>query len=90
MTTAAAILTRQGEELLPAGCDLDAAMIEGIRRRKIHCVMLTVPDERDPVTIAREIEVVEKRLAYTFRGDGSEARGELHRAVSQFRRQQSQ
>ncbi|MCX7168972.1 MAG: hypothetical protein NTY41_01430 [Proteobacteria bacterium] len=63
MTTAAAILAHQGEELLPARCILDRAMIDGIRRRLIHCVMLSVPDERKPAQISREIETGEKRLA---------------------------
>ena len=90
MTTAAAILARQGEELLPAKCVLDEAMIEGIRRRLVHCVMVNVPDERDTAQIMREIETEEKRLAYIFRGDSSEARADLYRAVSRFRNHQTQ
>lgn len=90
MTTAAAILAHQGEELLPAKCILDEAMIDGIRRRLIHCVMVSVPDQRDAAQIAREIETAEKRLAYIFRSDSSEARADLNRAVSQFRYRQSQ
>lgn len=90
MTTAAAILSHQGEELLPAGCVLDETMIDRIRRRLIHCVMVGVPDEREPAQITRELETEEKRLAYIFRDDNSEARAELQRAVSQFRYQQIQ
>ncbi|MCX7180579.1 MAG: hypothetical protein NTX56_18065, partial [Proteobacteria bacterium] len=51
MTTAAPILSHQGEELLPIKCILNEAMIESIRRRLIHCVMVTVPDERDAAQI---------------------------------------
>lgn len=90
MAVAASILSQQGEELLPASCVLDEAMIDSLRRRMVHSVLITVPDERDPAQILREIETEEKRLAYIFRGDCSEARSDLHRAVSQFRRQQSQ
>ena len=90
MTTATAIFTRQGEELLPVNCTLDEAMIERIKRRLIKCVIVTTPDERDAATIVRDIETEEKRLAYIFRGESSEARADLHAAVRLFRRRQTQ
>lgn len=90
MTTAAAILVRHGEELLPANCVLDEAMIDSIRRRMVKCVIVGMPDERDAATITREIETGEKRLAYIFRGNSSEARVDLQKSVSLFRRNQAQ
>jgi len=90
MQTAAPILVRQGEELLPAHCTLDDAMIDSIRRRAIHCVLVNVSDDRDPAEIAREIETEEKRLGYIFRGESSEARAELLHAMRQFRTRQLQ
>jgi len=90
MLTAAPILARQGEELLPANCTLDDAMIDSIRRRAIHSVQVNVPDERDAAEIAREIEIEEKRLSYIFRGENSEARAELLQAMRQFRTRQLQ
>ncbi|MFA7270228.1 MAG: hypothetical protein WC073_12855 [Sterolibacterium sp.] len=90
MTIAAAILTRQGDELLPANCVLDESLIERIRRRMIHCIVVNVPDDRDPATIAHEIETEEKRLTYIFRGDSREERAELLSAVRLFRRNQAQ
>lgn len=88
MTTATAILARQGEELLSANCTLDEAMIEGIRRRSIKCIIVMIPDDRDMATIAREIATEEKRLVYIFRGDSTEAREDLHRSVAAYRRTQ--
>ncbi|MDD5176454.1 MAG: hypothetical protein PHQ05_08560 [Sterolibacterium sp.] len=88
MTTAAAILTRQGEELLPANRALDEAMIESIRRRLIKSVIVMLPDDRDMASIDREIATEEKRLAYIFRGDSNEARADLHRLVAAYRRNQ--
>lgn len=90
MTTVTAIFTRQGEELLPVNCTLDEAMIERIKRRLIKCVIVTTPDERDAVAIARDIETEEKRLAYIFRGESSEVRSDLREAVGLYRRQQVQ
>ncbi|MCX7179092.1 MAG: hypothetical protein NTX56_10060 [Proteobacteria bacterium] len=90
MTTAAAIHTRQGEELLPTNCVLDESMIERIRRRLIKCVMVTVIDERDAATVALDVETEEKRLSYIFRGESSEARSDLHAAVRLFRQRQAQ
>ncbi|MFA7279013.1 MAG: hypothetical protein WC100_02855 [Sterolibacterium sp.] len=90
MLTAAPILVRQGEELLPANCTLDDAMIDSIRRRAIHCVRVNVSDERDQAEIARDIATEEKRLNYIFRGESSEARAELLKAMCQFRTWQLQ
>lgn len=88
MTTATAILARQGEELLSANCTLDDAMIESIRRRLIKCVIVVLPDDRDVAIIDREIATEEKRLAYIFRGDSNEARTDLHKSVAAYRRNQ--
>lgn len=88
MITATPILARQGEELLPANCTLDAAMIEGIRRRAIKSILVVVQDDRDSATIERELATEEKRLAYIFRGEGNDARAELQRTVSSYRRSQ--
>jgi hypothetical protein len=89
MVTAAAILVRKGEELLPSGKVLDSAIIESIRRRAIRFIMVNVPDTRDEEAIRRDVEMAEKRLLHIFRGGGSEARAELQRAITAFRLRQA-
>lgn len=88
MVAAADILGKQGEKLLPADCILDELQIERLRRRAVRSVLVRVPDARDEATICREIETAEARLAHIFRGAGSEARTDLHRAVAAHRRKQ--
>ncbi len=88
MVAAADILGKQGEKLLSADCVLDEPQIERLRRRAVRSVLVRVPDERDDATIGREIEAAEHRLAHIFRGEGSEVRADLQRAVAAYRRQQ--
>jgi hypothetical protein len=90
MVLAIALSVGHGNELLAAGSTLDAAHIDSIRRRALRCVTVEVPDPRADAVIAREIETTEKRLAYIFRGEGSESRSALNRVVLAYRRSQLQ
>ena len=89
MLTAAAIYLRPGVELLPAECELDADLIESIRRRPIRFVMIRIEDLRDEEQIAHDVATAASRVAYIFRGTGSEVRTELGGVVDAYRREQT-
>lgn len=89
MVTAEAIFGRNGEELLPSGATLDRGLIEGIQRRGLRIIRVSIGDDRTPERICDDVTVAEKRLQHIFRGTGGPAREELRRAVLAFRVEQA-
>lgn len=88
MTIAAAVLSPQGAVLLAAGVELDREHIDGLRRRALEAVCVSLPDTRDAATIATEQAAATARVDYIFRGDGSASRQALQAAVRTFRERQ--
>ena len=81
MTLARAVTDREGNTLLAAGAVLDSAMLDRLIRRGV----VLVADTRDADAIASELAAAEARVAYIFRGQGSESRNALQKAVLDYR-----
>lgn len=85
MTLARAVTDRDGNTLLAAGTELDSAMLDRLIRRGVEAMTVLVADTRDAETIAGELAAAEARVAYIFRGHGSESRDALQKAVLDYR-----
>ena len=90
MTLASAVSGRDGSQLLAAGAQLDADVIERLIRRGVESAWVQIPDERDDETLAHERRHAEARVETIFRGSGSPARAALHQAILEFRRESLQ
>ena len=90
MIVATPICGPQGAVLLAAGAVLDETTLEHLRRRNLEFLSVHVPDPRDDATVAAEIAAAEARVAYIFRGDGSEGRSSLCRIVAEYRRRMAE
>ena len=85
MTLARAVTDREGNTLLAAGAVLDSAMLDRLIRRGVEAMAVLVADTRDADAIASELAAAEARIAYIFRGQGSESRNALQKAVLDYR-----
>jgi len=90
MTLSDAILDQQGQVLLAQGTVLTASTIAALARHDIAMVPIAVTGEPAPVI---DIAAVTARVAYLFRGDGSDvdagpaatATAILHRYIADYR-----
>ena len=85
MTLARAVTDREGNTLLAAGAVLDSAMLDRLTRGGADAMPAHVPDARDPDPSGGELAAAEARIAYIFRGQGSESRNALQKAVLDYR-----
>ena len=76
---------REGNTLLAAGAVIDSAMLDRLIRRGVEAMAVLVADTRDADAIASELAAAEARVAYIFRGQGSESRNALQKAVLDYR-----
>ena len=87
MTLTNAVNGRDGSQLLAAGTELEAEILERLIRRGVETVWVETRDDRDEQTIAMELHNAEERVATIFRGPGSPARQELQAVVLNYRRE---
>jgi hypothetical protein len=87
MTLAKAVTDRDGNTLLAAGTALDSEMLDRLIRRGVEAMTVLVVDPRDADTVASEVAAAEERVAYIFRGEGSPSRDALHKAILDYRRE---
>lgn len=85
MTLARAVTDRDGNTLLAAGTVLDSAMLDRLIRRGVEAMTVLVVDTRDADTVAGELAAAEARVAYIFRGQGSQSRDALRKAIVGYR-----
>lgn len=85
MTLAKAVIDREGNTLLAAGAVLDSEMLDRLIRRGVEALTVLVVDPRDDETIASELAAAEARVAYLFRGQGNPSRDALHKAILDYR-----
>lgn len=85
MTLAVPVLGRDGKTLLAAGVTLDATTLDRLTRRGVEALAVSEIDTRDPAELASERAACEERLRHLFRGEGSNARSELHTALLAWR-----
>ena len=85
MLLAKAVTDRDGNTLLATGTELDSAMLDRLIRRGVEAMTVIVADTRDAETIASELAAAEARVAYIFRGKGSQSRDALHKAILDYR-----
>lgn len=86
MTVAAQVCGPQGGVLLAAGTVLDEMALDKLRRRNVEFLSVLVADSRDEDTVIREVAEAAGRVAYIFRGEGSNQRAALRRVVDEYRR----
>lgn len=90
MTLSDDILDHQGQVLLAHGTILTAATIAALARHDVDMLPIAVSDAAAP---AIDVAAVTARIAYLFRGDGSEpdagpsdtATAILHRYIADYR-----
>jgi len=90
MVLSDAILDQQGQVLLAEGTVLTTATIAGLARHDIAMLPIAAMDEPSPPI---DVAAITARLAFLFRGDGSEldagpadtATAVLHRYITDYR-----
>ncbi|WP_153115017.1 hypothetical protein [Rhodocyclus tenuis] len=90
MTLAVPVIGRDGKTLLAAGVTLDPTTLDRLTRRGVEALAVSEIDARDPAELARERAASEERLRHLFRGEGSDARSELHAALLAWRLEELQ
>jgi hypothetical protein len=87
MRLAEEVRNAAGAVLLTAGTELDEAVLAGLRRRGIECLVVDQPDPRSETEIAEELARMEARVRHLFhRHRGNPELQLLMQAVLEYRR----
>lgn len=87
MRLAEEVRNAAGAVLLTAGTELDEAVLAGLRRRGIECLVVDQPDPRSETEIAEELVRMEARVRHLFhRQRGNPELQLLMQAVLEYRR----
>lgn len=86
MRAAAAVVDAGGQVLVPAGAELSASMLHGLRRREMVEILVECDVEEDPAVREERLRRTTAQLDQAFRkaGNGAETR-QLYQAVLAYR-----
>lgn len=85
MTLARPAVRPDGQVLLPAGTVLSEEQLQHLMSRGVEYLAVATEDHRDEAAIGEEIAAAGERVDYLFRGEGSDARRELHDVIHAYR-----